>query len=661
MFSCQEDEEPFISINQTEFTVSDVGGAKTISIESNTSWTAKSSANWCTITPSSGDASTKTITAKLATNDTYAARSCNIIITAGSISKTLTFNQESNLGLLITQDKYDLSNDAATIELEVKANVEFDIAISGDWISQATTRSLSTSKLSFDIAKNESYDNREGAITIKQKNGTLTSTIKVFQSQEDAIIISEKTEELSSENQILKVELKTNVDFEVIIPDDAKSWVSYTTTRALRTEMLLLNISENVSDESRTAEIFIKNKATTLQDTLTIHQRALNVFIVDKMGALVTILNQTQKDTITIMKLKGELNKDDFDVMKKQMPKLKHLDLSEVKCEDNRIPDEAFGAQYVYSNQNIQSIILPISITTIGKYAFSKCYKLGGTLELPVGLTMIEEYAFSNTGFSGPLTLPAGLTSIGKSAFVSNNFTGSLTLPDGLKTVADDTFKLCSKFNGSLILPEGLTSIGSNAFYECKFTGSLDLPSGLTTIGEFAFEHCYGFTGTLNLPDGLTSIGAGAFTNCHNFISLILPSGLTTIKFQTFSACSGFTGSLILPDGLTMIESNAFSDCSGFTKLELGNSLNTIYNGAFIRCSNISGVVVFPNSISYIRNDAFRDCPKVDAFRFPHTTPSPYSNFENGVPDNATIQVPLSAVTLYQAANGWKKYNIVGY
>lgn len=69
------------------------------------------------------------------------------------------------------------------------------------------------------------------------------------------------------------MEVKTNVDFEVIIPDAANGWVSYISTRALRTETVMLNISENEDkDDSRTTDIYIKNIASNLQDTLTIIQ-----------------------------------------------------------------------------------------------------------------------------------------------------------------------------------------------------------------------------------------------------------------------------------------------------------------------------------------------------------------------------------------------------
>lgn len=273
IFSCSNEETvPSITLNQLEIIISSEGGSQTVSFDSNVSWTVISSANWCVVSPSSGDATTKSTTVTLANNDTYDDRSCTVTIRAGSLYKAITITQSRNLGFIVTPVKYDLSNDASTIDVEVKANVEYDVSISDEWITQVTTRSLTTTKLQFNIAKNSSYDNRDGSITIKQKGGTQSSTIKVYQSQEDAIIISNKREDISNNSQTLYVELKTNVNFEVVIPEAAKSWVSYSTTRTLRTETLSLSIAENKNYKNRTAEIYIKNKITTLKDTLTISQ-----------------------------------------------------------------------------------------------------------------------------------------------------------------------------------------------------------------------------------------------------------------------------------------------------------------------------------------------------------------------------------------------------
>ncbi len=671
VFSCQKDEDPFINIHQKDLSFTDVGGSQIISFESNAKWTVRSSEPWCTVSPASGNASLKSITVTLSSNESNEDRSCSVTFVAGSISKTLTVNQDAYLSLLITQNKYELSNDATTIEVEVKANIEYDVVISDNWITRVTNRSLSATIFSFDIAKNESYDNREGTITLKHKGGTLSSTVKVFQSQVDAIILFEKIKYLSNNSQELKVELKTNVDFEVLIPEDAKNWVSYIDTRSLRTEILSLNIVKNEGEEARSTEVYIKDKATNLQDTLTINQaiKKPNVYWVDKMGTLSTVLNQTQKDTITTMIVKGEINKADFEVMKSQMPRLRHVDLLDVKCEDNKLPDFAFGDVYGYSKEDLSTIVLPKSITSIGSFAFNNCYWLSGTLELPEGLTSIGEFAFSAcNNLRGHLMLPEGLTSIGEAAFNQcYSLTGSLTLPEGLASIGKDAFNSCVGLKGSITITKSLTTIPIRAFAGCSgLSGSLTLPDGLTSIESYAFSGCSSLTGTLTLPDKLISIGEGSFLKCSGLNgSLIIPYGLSSIGKSAFNGCSGFTETLTLAGKLTKIEPFTFYSCIGFTGLVLGNSIDTISEFAFEDCENIRGDVVFPKNFNSIGQSSFWGCDKIVAFQFPHTSPLIYNysrDYENYMfPISATIKVPLSAVNTYKNSVKWKDHNIVGY
>ncbi len=311
-----------ISDDQTEIAISKDGGFHVFNFESNRRWTAKSSESWCAVYPASGYSKDESITVSISTNETYYPRSCTVTITAGDFSKILTINQAANSGLLVSQNKYDLSNEAATIEVEVQANFDFDVYVSDEWITKATTRSLPSNKMTFNIAKNTSYSKRDGTITIRQKGGELTSTIKVYQSQNDAIIISRNTENLSNDSQTLEVELKTNVDFEVIIPDGAKNWVSYTGTRALRTETLLLNIKSNVDFDVIISDNWIKRVTTRgLTSTILSFEIAKNesydnrngsILIREKNGALSSTIDvyQSQKDAIILSKKTEDLSND---------------------------------------------------------------------------------------------------------------------------------------------------------------------------------------------------------------------------------------------------------------------------------------------------------------------------------------------------------------
>lgn len=186
LFSCLKDEAPFINIKTTEIAVESEGGSYQLSFEANKNWTAKSSADWCTIPQLNGSA------------------------------------KDNNVKIL--------------------------------------------------IAQNNTFEDRDCLVTIKV--GELIKTVKINQSQSDAILLSSKIERISNSSQTLEIMLNTNVEIEVIVPNDAKDWITYINTRALTSETIRLDISaNNKTTEERTAEIYLKDKTSDLEESVTIIQQ----------------------------------------------------------------------------------------------------------------------------------------------------------------------------------------------------------------------------------------------------------------------------------------------------------------------------------------------------------------------------------------------------
>ena len=79
-----------------------------------------------------------------------------------------------------------------------------------------------------------------------------------------------------------------------------------------------------------------------------------------------------------------------------------------------------------FRNQNINSYVIPSSVTIIGDSAFSCCGSLS-EIVIPSSVTIIGDSAFSCCGSLSEIVIPSSVTSIGNSAFYGCNF------PDNLK------------------------------------------------------------------------------------------------------------------------------------------------------------------------------------------------------------------------------------
>ncbi|MCH5219933.1 MAG: leucine-rich repeat protein [Muribaculaceae bacterium] len=99
------------------------------------------------------------------------------------------------------------------------------------------------------------------------------------------------------------------------------------------------------------------------------------------------------------------------------------------------IADEAFNGL------DLEYVIFPEHLLTIGKNAFAACSKLTGKLELPASLQTIGEKAFKGCDFTDELILPESLTEIGDEAFKDcANITGELYIGSAVEKIGWDAF-----------------------------------------------------------------------------------------------------------------------------------------------------------------------------------------------------------------------------
>lgn len=257
----------------------------------------------------------------------------------------------------------------------------------------------------------------------------------------------------------------------------------------------------------------------------------------------------------------------------------------------------------------VTGVVLPDSVTVIGKYAFSNCKKLA-SINIPDNVTIIDSSSFENCTALTSINIPYGVTEIGSDAFRSSGLTGEIIVPASVTVIRSGAFEECRKIT-KVKLPDGITEIAYCLFCGCSSLTEVNIPDSVTSIEYGAFASCVKLAG-IKIPDGVTKIGELAFYNCGSLTgALVLPSNLKTIGNKAFAECYGLTGALNIPVGVTSIGDGAFDSCSGFTSLTLPNTLKTIGKEAFQYCSNLTGELVIPDSVESIGNHAFYYCGKL--------------------------------------------------
>ena len=253
---------------------------------------------WYRIYPTSGKAGEKAdVSISVDKNETYDERSVAITINAGKVKKTLMISQKQTDALLVSSERMEVKQEGGTIDIEVKANVEYKAVIADDcqnWIKLApsTTRGLSTSIVCFKIETNGERDKREGTIYIT--DGKLTKPVKVYQHGGDIILLNENEYPVGDRGETIKVELRSNCTYGIQMPD--ADWIKEAVmNRGMSSHTVYYTISPNETNESRRAKIIFYNKENTaIADTLTVIQAQKDAVVIDNKS----IELKTPNDTI---------------------------------------------------------------------------------------------------------------------------------------------------------------------------------------------------------------------------------------------------------------------------------------------------------------------------------------------------------------------------
>ena len=308
-----------------------------------------------------------------------------------------------------------------------------------------------------------------------------------------------------------------------------------------------------------------------------------------------------------------------------------------------RIGDNAF--QYA----NINSISLPNSITTIGKYAFDKCRIICKSFTIPPSITKIEANAFDDCKFDTLHIID--ISSWCKIDIAASNYTAPLC--SGSKIIC-----LNGKVLENVIIPNGITTIPPFSF-SSKSVKSITIPNSVDSIGKFAFR----YSGLINItiPNSVKIIDWGAFDSCKNLESVTMSDALTTISSFLFSCCYSLKN-IHLPSNLLKIEHDAFNNCYSLETLYIPETVEFIDNWTFNFCTRLKKIYL-PRNLKTMGVNVFANCENVECIIIyainPPTITS--STFTASQKKFSTLYVPDNSLSLYKNAQEWKGfYDIYG-
>ncbi len=313
----------------------------------------------------------------------------------------------------------------------------------------------------------------------------------------------------------------------------------------------------------------------------------------------------------------------------------------------------SIGDRAFYGCDMLTSVSISNSLKSIGERVFYNCKRLT-SVTIPNSVTSIGNEAFSRCSSLISIDIPNSVTTINESVFRECTSLTSIVLPPSIVTIEGGAFDRCSNLS-SIIIPEGVKSIGPSAFWRCTSLTTLSIPNSVTTIESGAFSGCSNLS-SINIPDGVESIAGPLFKDCISLTSIDIPNSVTSIGNQAFKGCIKLS-SIIIPDGVNYISDYAFSGCTSLTSLSIPNGVTEITSFLCEGCSSLTTVVI-GNNVERIVSSAFAGCTGLtDFYCYTKTVPQTSRDiFSESMIENATLHVPASSISLYQASDPWKNF-----
>ena len=201
----------------------------TLSFSTNVAWSATVSADWLTISPSSGEAGKNSVKVEVEENRTGQPRSATITISdKESMQKvSVTVRQEAlKASLTVSPESLEFSANKGEEMLNVTSNTDWVITKDAEWITLDSDKGKGLATIAAGVTENTSLTSRTGSITVSTSDGSVKKTVSVRQSGAAVVFSVDKNEHsVAAAGGDFTVKVTRNIGYKI---NSQPEWVKQT-------------------------------------------------------------------------------------------------------------------------------------------------------------------------------------------------------------------------------------------------------------------------------------------------------------------------------------------------------------------------------------------------------------------------------------------------
>ena len=319
-------------------------------------------------------------------------------------------------------------------------------------------------------------------------------------------------------------------------------------------------------------------------------------------------------------------------------------------------------------HEEIQSITLPSTISSIGDYAFANCTGIS-SITIPDGVTSIGEYAFQNCPNLKRITIGSQYALNTINAMIKNGELSGveeIVLLDGITSIPESFLSRVQSIR-RVELPSSITSIGNYALYGCPNLEYINIPGSVISVGDGFLQDSkpkrivigslaaynklsfWGCSEVVLLDElSIDTIQTNRFKNNTTLTSITLPSSVSVIEKEAFYGCSNLID-FTIPPGVTTIENNTFYGCSCLKNITIHSGVTEIKASAFFGCASLLSFII-PDGIMRIESSTFGNCSSLSSINLPESVTTICNHAFAGCSNLESISIPSGVSEIQNAA-----------